>query len=67
MDVKFGNTKFQVNSFIHFQDMEIVQGVFNCATLFYNQLFPKNVLVNPNQSDMPADSKGVACWYFNTN
>ena len=22
---------------------------------------------NPDQSGMPADSKGVACWYFNTN
>ena len=23
--------------------------------------------LNPNQSGIPADSKGVACWYFNTN
>ena len=23
--------------------------------------------VNPSQSGIPADSKGVACWYFNTN
>ena len=22
---------------------------------------------NPSQSGIPADSKGVACWYFNTN
>ena len=22
--------------------------------------------LNPNQSGMPADSKGVACWYFTT-
>ena len=24
-------------------------------------------IVNPNQSGIPADSKGVAYWYFNTN
>ena len=23
--------------------------------------------LNPNQSGIPADSKGLACWYFNTN
>ena len=25
------------------------------------------IKINPNQIGMPADSKGVAGWYFNTN
>ena len=42
--------------------------VYGILILFYGiELFwYPFVYLNPNQSGMPADSKGVACWYFKT-
>ena len=36
-------------------------------SIFLKEPKSDSLFFNPNQSGIPADSKGVACWYFNTN